>query len=77
MVKIKARDFVSDMRDGMDDSALMNKYGLTPDGLQSVFEKLIEADLMTVPELYERAKLSDSQVTRAFVEAQKAIDEIA
>jgi hypothetical protein len=76
MRKIKAKEFIGDLRSGMDDPSLMEKYSLTPEGLQKVFEKLIEADFITVLELHERARLSETQVTRAFVEAQRAIDEL-
>jgi hypothetical protein len=74
--RIKAREFVKDIRSGMDDPTLMNKYQLTPQKLEEVLEKLIQADFITVLELHERARLSDTQVTKAFVEAQRAIDEL-
>ncbi len=76
MSTIKAKEFIQDLRTGMDDPSLMLKYSLSYDGLQKVFEKLVEADFITVLELHERARLSDTQVTKAFVEAQRAIDEI-
>lgn len=74
--KIKARELVADIRSGMDDNAVMRKYALSPEQLDEVLEKLVEADFITSLELYERAKLTDSQITRAFVEAQQAIDEL-
>lgn len=76
MGTIKAKDFIKDLRSGVDDNALMLTYGLSHEGLQNVFEKLVEADFITVLELHERARLSETQVTRAFVDAQKAIDEL-
>jgi len=76
MRNIKAKEFIKDVRSGMDDTALMEKYDLSQQGLQKVFQKLVEADFITVLELHERARLTDSQVTKAFVDAQKAIDEI-
>jgi predicted transcriptional regulator len=76
MATIKAKDFIQDLRSGMDDPTLMLKYNLSHDDLQKVFEKLVEADFITVLELHERSRLSDTQVTKAFVDAQKAIDEI-
>jgi predicted transcriptional regulator len=76
MGTIKAKDFIKDLRSAVDDTALMSKYGLSHEGLQKVFEKLVEADFITVLELHERARLSETQVTRAFVDAQKAIDEL-
>ncbi|MDQ7782008.1 MAG: hypothetical protein RDU20_03955 [Desulfomonilaceae bacterium] len=76
MATIKAKEFIQDLRSGMDDPTLMHKYDLNYDGLQKVLEKLVDADFITVLELHERARLSDTQVTKAFVDAQKAIDEI-
>jgi hypothetical protein len=74
--KIVARELVADIRTGMDDDALMKKYQLSPQNLDRLFSKLVEVDFISVIELQERARLSDSQEIRAFVEAQKAIDEL-
>ena len=74
--KIKAKEFVKDIRSGMDDPTMMKKYQLTPQKLEEVLEKLVQADFITVLELHERARLSDTQVTKAFIEAQRAIDEL-
>ena len=38
--KISARAAVADIRSGMDDIALMKKYGLSANGVQSLFDKL-------------------------------------
>jgi hypothetical protein len=74
--KVKATELVKDMRSGMDDNALMHKYELSERQLEMVFQKLIDADFITAVEMWERAKLSDTQITKAYVEAQKAIDEL-
>ncbi len=74
--RIIAKEFVRDLRLGLDDGALMQKYRVSEVGLGRVLDKLIEADLLTVDELWSRSQLSDTRVTRAFVEAQEAIDEI-
>jgi hypothetical protein len=74
--RISAREFVADLRRGADDTELMKKYRLSDVGLGRVFDKLIEADLLSLDELWKRSLLSDSQITRAFVEAQEAIDEL-
>lgn len=74
--KINAKELVEDVRAGMDDGAMMRKYNLSPEQLEMVFEKLVEADFITMQELYERSKVTDSQITAAFVEAQRAIDEL-
>lgn len=74
--KIKVREFVGDVRSGIDDSALMLKYDLSEHQLQKVFQKLLDADFITDVELWERSRLSESGITRAFLEAQKAVDEL-
>lgn len=74
--RISAKDLLKDIRSGLDDGEIMEKYQLSPIQLENVFGKLVDADFITVVELHERARLSESQVTRAFVEAQRAIDEL-
>ncbi len=44
---INAQGAARDVRSRMDDSALMQKYRLTPKGLQSLFDKLLAAGLIT------------------------------
>jgi hypothetical protein len=74
--RIVARDFVADLRRGAEDDELMRKYNLTEKTLGQVFDKLIEADLITLDELWKRSALSDSRITKAYLEAQRAIDEL-
>ena len=69
--KIRGQDVARDIHEGMGDSALMYKYGLSPKQLETVLRKLLSADLITHMQLYERTTLSDSQITKAFVEAEK------
>ncbi|MGB6065988.1 MAG: hypothetical protein WBG50_14405 [Desulfomonilaceae bacterium] len=54
----------------------MEKYNLSRKQLEMVLRKLLDADLITHMQLYERTSLSDTQVTRAFVEAESAIKEL-
>jgi hypothetical protein len=49
---IKARDIVRDIRSGMTDAELMEKYGLSAKGLESAFTKLVNSGIMTVGEVY-------------------------
>ena len=53
-VKIDARDVLKDIRDGLDDTALMTKYRLSGTGLQSLFSKLTEAGLLKRADLDKR-----------------------
>jgi hypothetical protein len=52
--KIHARSFVDDLRSGMTDSALMEKYKLTARGLHSAFRKLVAANVVQPSELVGR-----------------------
>ena len=76
MRKVNAKNVVRDVHGGMGDTVLMEKYRLNPKQLESVLRQLVEADLITHMQLYERTSISDSQITRAFVESGKAIAEL-
>jgi hypothetical protein len=69
---VKGKKIARDVHAGMGDTALMEKYGLTPRQLEKVLRMLLDYDLITHMQLYERTSLSDSTVTRAFMEAEKA-----
>lgn len=67
---IKAKAFLQDIASAMDDNGLMIKHGLTPDQLHRVFRQLIDMNLLSEHQLEVRSRLSDSQVTKAFVDSQ-------
>jgi hypothetical protein len=75
-VRISAKQFLKDIRSGMDDEALMIKYKLAPRQLQSAFRQIINAGLATPMELSRRLSITKSQVREAFVEIGKAIEEL-
>lgn len=52
--KIKAKDLVNDIREGMNDVQLMDKHKLSSKGLQSVFKKLIEVKAIKPGEAFNR-----------------------
>lgn len=56
---VNAKDIIADIRSGLDDAALMQKYKLTSKGLQSAFTKLISSRLMTVEEIYGQRRSED------------------
>jgi hypothetical protein len=74
--KIKAKEVARDVHAGMGDTPLMDKYNLSAKELELVLKRLVEADLITHMELYERTSLSDTQITKAFVDTQSAIREL-
>ncbi len=60
--KITAREVLADIRYGKNDSSLMQKYSLSAQGLQSVFQKLLRAGLITQQELDDRIPVSEQTV---------------
>ena len=74
--KLKAKEFLKDVKGGMGDNELMEKYLLTRRALQSALRQLIELRLATPLELSNRLSITKSQVREAFVEMGKAIREL-
>jgi len=70
--KIKAKSFVRDLREGMGDRQLMEKYVLSSNQLQRVFRKLIDGGVLDEMELYMRTSLSDSSISKAFLDSGMA-----
>ena len=65
---IKAKDVVNDIREGLNDSQLMGKYGLSVKGLQGVFTKLVQAKIILPEELFDRAPvLAEDSVTIEYI----------
>jgi len=52
--RIGTREIVSDIRSGLTDVELMEKYKLSSRGLQKVFKKLVDAGALLEHELYDR-----------------------
>jgi hypothetical protein len=74
--KIKAKPFVRDLRNGMGDRELMEKYALSESQLHKLLHKLVDAGAIDEMELFMRTSLSDSIITRAFVDNQWAMEEM-
>ena len=75
--KVKAREFVEDLRGGMDDEALMTKYTLTRDQFHKLLRMGVDSGLIKEGELYSRISHSRTAVTRAFVEMEEAVKELS
>jgi hypothetical protein len=69
---INGKVIAADVGEGMTDALLMERYNLTSNQLELVLKKLYDANLITDIQLYERTTLSDSIITRAFVEKEEA-----
>ena len=74
--KIRAKEFVRDLRNGMGDRQFMEKYALSGDQLRSVFRKLVDSGAIDEMEIFMRTTLSDSTITRALADSRRAIQEL-
>jgi hypothetical protein len=74
--KIKAKPFVRDLRKGMGDRELMEKYVLSESQFQKVIHKLVDAGAIDEMELFMRTSLSDSAINKVFVNTQLAMEEM-
>ncbi|MGO9571381.1 MAG: pentapeptide repeat-containing protein [Desulfomonilaceae bacterium] len=61
--RIDAAEALNYLRSGMDDAALMKKYDLSIRGLQSLFNKLAAAGLITETQLSERTSTGEMSVS--------------
>jgi putative two-component system response regulator len=59
---IDAQSAADDVRAGLDDAALMKKYGLSARGLQSLLRKLISAGILSQRELDTRMTETDTSI---------------
>lgn len=60
--RITAREILADVKTGVGDPVLMEKYKLSAQGLQSVFNKLLKAGVLTRQELDDRVPMSQRTV---------------
>jgi hypothetical protein len=73
--QIVAEEVVRDIRAGMDDEFLKEKYSLTNRQLQRLYRKIIAGRYMTVTDLADRLSVTQSQITEAFEQAASATGE--
>lgn len=74
--KIKASDLVRDLEARLNDFQVMQKHGLTPEQLEYLFHKMVQAGLITRQLLEARTSLAETNITKAFVEVQQSMDEL-
>ncbi len=60
-VKIKLKDFVTDIRAGLDDESLIERHGLTETMLPKVIEQLLAAGHISDEDLLNRTMLDSTQ----------------
>lgn len=73
---IKAQEVVADIRRGLADSDLMEKYELSPEEFHSLLAYLVDTDLMSQDELGDRRQLTESQIIRLFVESREGSEKL-
>jgi hypothetical protein len=74
---INKTDFLQDLRGGLDNSQLIEKYRLKKERyLQQLFRKLIDRGDLDISEIADRLSVTQSQVREAFKEAEDAIREL-
>jgi len=57
-IRISGREVLADIRSGMDDAGLMEKYGLSSRGIIQLMGRLVSLGLLTPAELAERKSLA-------------------
>lgn len=72
-VEVRARDAVRDIRSGLSDLDLMEKYRLTDRGLGSLFRKLVAAGLLKHSEVEERDPTFTATIPLDLREAPKRV----
>ena len=74
--KIKAKQFVKDVEARMSDPQLMMKYRLDERQLNSLFQRLVDLGMLSVELLYNRTSISETSITKAFVEVYASLQEL-
>jgi ankyrin repeat protein len=70
---ISGQSIVQDVRAGLTDSQLQQKYRIKPEAVPYLMRRLVDAGLMTDLEMYQRKSLSESDLMRAFKGSDEAI----
>ena len=68
---IKAKEFIADIRNGMSDFALTEKYVLSPRAFERLLDHLVEYGLIEERELEDREQLTTSQIIRAVLDSRR------
>ncbi len=69
--KLSAKEVITDIRAGATDEFLMKKYGVSENGLQSLFQKLVAAKVITQDAINNRASAIE-EVEAVIVEEDEA-----
>ncbi len=75
-IRINVTEFLDDIRLGLDDDNLIDKYNLSPSLLSKAFDRLVEAGYITDEELMERKGMAIALSTIEFAPPRTAIEEL-
>ena len=76
VIRISVKEVLQDIRSGMDDEALMQKYNLSNRQVQRLFRKMIAEGFVSPLELANRLCVTKSQVTDVIDQMKRAVDEL-
>jgi hypothetical protein len=65
-IRIKGREILEDIRSGVDDAGLMQKYGLSAKGILQIMGKLVSSGLLEPGELAQRKSLAKTVFLQTF-----------
>jgi hypothetical protein len=68
---IKSKEGIADIRSGMSDLELTEKYRVSPVGLERLLGHLVDSGLIGERELEDREQLTASQIIRAVIESRR------
>jgi len=68
---INARELIADIRLGVTDFQLIQKYSVSPRGLEALLRHLVDMGLITETELEEREQFTDSLIIRGFLASRR------
>jgi hypothetical protein len=68
---IKTKEVIADIRGGMNDLELTEKYEITTRGLESLLGHLVDSGLIDERELEDREQLTGSQIIRAVIASRR------
>ena len=74
--KVKAHDVVRDVVEGMSDPELMAKYDFSTRQLEILLQQLVHKGLLTPGQIDARLSMAETQVTKAFDDTRRSIEEL-
>jgi hypothetical protein len=68
---IRSKEVIADIRSGMSDLELTEKYRVSPVGLERLLGHLVDSGLIGERELEDREQLTASQIIRSVIESRR------